>query len=82
MFLKRLDERAKLMGRMSEAVGVDWTNEFVHLDTAASTYRGCVIRCARCDHADACTTLLDESADSLSAAPNYCPNKDALSALA
>ena len=73
-FLKRLDERAGLMGRMMRTVGA---TEGMPADiTLANSLRAAANRCMGCECPGECASWLDEHADGAEKTPDYCPNGD------
>ncbi|MHC5653150.1 DUF6455 family protein [Stappia sp.] len=73
--MKRLDERATLMGRMMRTVGAsEGMPEHIALETSV---RRAANRCMGCDRPDDCKGWLDAHKDGAETAPDYCPNRDA-----
>lgn len=72
--MKRLDERAGLMGRMMRIVGA--TEAMPQDITLAATMRAAAHRCMGCDRPRDCAEWLAEHEDGADRAPGYCRNGD------
>lgn len=76
--MKRLDERAGLMGRMMRTVGADDAMPSgMMLETAM---RKAASRCLGCERPEECGTWLDAHEDGAAHAPDFCPNGDLFAA--
>jgi hypothetical protein len=78
---KKLDDHSDLMGKMSEKVGVDWSEKLADNPELARQYRSAVMTCTHCRSVGECKGWQAEH-DSAEAAPDYCLNKDLLGHLA
>ncbi|WP_306028432.1 DUF6455 family protein [Stappia sp. MMSF_3263] len=70
--MKRLDERAGLMGRMMRTVGA---SDAMPMDfTLETTMRAAIHRCMGCDRPQDCAGWLDAHEDGARQTPDYCRN--------
>ncbi|WP_186389037.1 MULTISPECIES: DUF6455 family protein [unclassified Stappia] len=76
--MKRLDERAGLMGRMMRTVGADDTLPSGMI--LESTMRTAAARCMGCERPQDCANWLEEHADGAAHAPGFCPNGELFAA--
>lgn len=75
-------QSADLVSGMASRLGADLAEDLLEYpDTNATRLRGLVIRCAACRDQKGCASL-QKGCDHLSAAPDYCMNKDYLEHLA
>ena len=77
----KIDQRAGVMGKMAETLGVDFAEKIVQDPNMTATYREAVMRCSHCKHDGECTGWMAEHPHS-DTTPDYCRNKDLLEQLA
>ena len=70
--MKRLDERAGLMGRMMRTVGAD--DAMPRGMMLESAMRKAASRCLGCERPAECAHWLDAHEDGAAHAPDFCPN--------
>ncbi|WP_146010269.1 DUF6455 family protein [Acidimangrovimonas sediminis] len=79
----KIDHHMTLLHRMSGATGADLGQALERGAVAPEGLRAAVLRCANCDHPDACAEWLDTQPEKgHAAAPGYCRNKALLGRLA
>jgi hypothetical protein len=72
--LKRMDERARLMGEMMRTVGAtDGMTEAPGLEAGLRRAAG---NCLACAHTQECNRWLEDHAGGAERAPSCCPNAD------
>ncbi|MEZ5676101.1 hypothetical protein SAMN06265173_10139 [Thalassovita litoralis] len=77
----KIDQRAGVMGKMAETLGVDFAEKITQDPNMTATYREAVMRCSHCKHDGECTGWMAEHPHS-DTTPDYCRNKDLLEQLA
>uniref|UniRef100_UPI003BA9CAD9 DUF6455 family protein n=1 Tax=Stappia sp. TaxID=1870903 RepID=UPI003BA9CAD9 len=72
--LKRMDERARLMGEMMRTVGAtEGMPESLSLEASLRRAAG---NCLGCTRPQECSQWLEDNAEGAERAPGYCPNAD------
>ena len=77
----KIDERAGVMGKMAETLGVDFAEKIAKDPNMVATYRDAVMRCTHCKHDGECKGWMADHAHA-DTTPDYCRNKDLLEQLA
>jgi len=78
----RIDRHALLVQKMAETVEADLGEALIAGRIRPEGLRAAVLRCTRCEAADACEDWLDDhAATGADVAPDYCLNRELLARL-
>jgi hypothetical protein len=81
-FIRRMDDRMRLMGRMAAATGTPLPDAVAGGQLDAERLRSAAIRCTACTNAEACEDWLEGHAEGAREAPSYCRNRSLFARLA